>query len=91
MDNPSKSASITRKLEDLPSDGGQAVDTLAGAALRFFIRCNDLEGAIARLGRRVAALEGSKTTDAATPNGHEPRTVERMRPAPRPRNGRPIV
>jgi hypothetical protein len=53
-----KSASTTRKLEDLPSDGGQAVDTLAGAALRLFIRCNQLEAEITRLGRRVAVLEG---------------------------------
>jgi hypothetical protein len=29
-----------RKLEDLPSDGGAAVDTLAGGLLRTFIRLN---------------------------------------------------
>jgi hypothetical protein len=28
-------ARSARKLEDLPSDGGQAVDTLAGAILRL--------------------------------------------------------
>ena len=62
-DSP-KSASITRKLEDLPSDGGQAVDTLAGAALRLFIRCNKLEAALVRLAR-VAVLEGSKPGNGA--------------------------
>jgi hypothetical protein len=31
MPSPNRFANITRRLEDLPSDGGQAVDTLAGA------------------------------------------------------------
>ena len=52
-------ARSARKLEDLPSDGGQAVDTLAGALLRVFLRLNEQEAAIARLTRRVAQLERS--------------------------------
>jgi hypothetical protein len=51
-------ATTTRKLEDLPSDGGRAVDTLAGAILRIFVRLAAIEEAHARLGRRLAALEG---------------------------------
>jgi hypothetical protein len=51
-------ARSTRRLEDLPSDGGGAVDCLAGGLLRTFIRLNELEAALARLTRRVAVLEG---------------------------------
>jgi hypothetical protein len=58
MPSPDHFANITRRLEELPSDGGQAVDTLAGAVLRLFIRSNELEAQLARLTRRVAALEG---------------------------------
>jgi hypothetical protein len=57
-------ASTIRKLEDLPSDGGRAVDTIAGALLRIFIRLNEIEAAQARLGRRVAALEGPQPDPA---------------------------
>jgi hypothetical protein len=51
-------ASSARKLEDLPSDGGHVVDTLAGAILRIFVKLRAIEEAQARLGRRIAALEG---------------------------------
>jgi hypothetical protein len=54
---PDNLVSITRRLEDLPSDGGQAVDTLAGGLLRTFVRLNELEAALARMNRRVAVLE----------------------------------
>jgi hypothetical protein len=43
MPSPSRFAKITRRLEDLPSDGGLAVDTLAGRLLRTFIRLGELE------------------------------------------------
>ena len=70
MPSPDRFASITRRLEDLPSDGGAAVDTLAGALLRTFIRLNELEAALARLTRRVAVIEGgakpAKEGDGAT-------------------------
>jgi hypothetical protein len=67
MPSPDRFASITRKLEDLPSDGGAAVDCLAGALLRTFVRLNELEAALARVSRRVAALEGE--ADPAKVNG----------------------
>jgi hypothetical protein len=57
-------ARSARKLEDLPSDGGAAVDCLAGALLRTFVRLNELEAALARISRRVAALEGSSAPGA---------------------------
>ena len=60
-------ASTTRKLEDLPSDGGRAVDTLAGAMLRLFVRLHALEETQARLGRRLAALEGAVPSTAVAP------------------------
>jgi hypothetical protein len=56
--SPGRFTNITRRLEELPSENGQAVDTLAGANLRIFIRLNELEAALARVTRRVAALEG---------------------------------
>jgi hypothetical protein len=54
---PNRFATTIRKLEDLPTDGGQAVDTLAGANLRIFMRLHQLEAALVRMSRRVAALE----------------------------------
>jgi hypothetical protein len=53
----------TRRLEDLPSDGGRAVDTLAGGMLRIFVRLEEME-------RRLTKLE---KTRAETGNEHEPR------------------
>ena len=70
MPSPDRFASITRRLEDLPSDGGAAVDCLAGALLRTFVRLNELEAALARATRRLAVLEGgpkpAKEGDGAT-------------------------
>jgi hypothetical protein len=66
--SPNRFASITRRLEELPSDGGQAVDTLAGANLRIFMRLHQLEAALARVTRRVEALEGG-TEPAKAGNG----------------------
>jgi hypothetical protein len=56
---PSSIDRSARKLEDLASDGGQAVDTLAGAILRLFIRANEIEGLLAKIGRRVARVEAA--------------------------------
>ena len=50
-------ASTRRKLEDLPSDGGHAVDVLAGANLRIFVRLKELEGAYADLRARLRVIE----------------------------------
>jgi hypothetical protein len=66
MPPPNRFASSIRKLEDLPSDGGAAVDTLAGGLLRTFIRLGELEAALAKITSRVAALEG-------TPKSNGPR------------------
>jgi hypothetical protein len=69
-------ASITRRLEDLPSDGGQTVDALAGANLRIFVRLNALEAELARVSRRLTALEGgtesTKAGNGATPPDRTP-------------------
>lgn len=54
MDYPA----TTRKIEDLPSDGGKVVDVLAGAILRLFIRLGEIDAALGRHDRRLAALEG---------------------------------
>jgi hypothetical protein len=62
MPPPNRFANITRRLEERPSDGGQAVDTLAGANLRIFIRLHELEAALARVTRRVVALEAAAGT-----------------------------
>jgi hypothetical protein len=51
-----------RKIEDIPSDNGKVVDTIAGALLRTFVRLNELDQANARLGLRVAVLEGQRQT-----------------------------
>jgi hypothetical protein len=51
----------TRRLEDLPSDGGRTVDTLAGGILRIFVRLEEME-------RRLAKLEKIRPEPA---NGHD--------------------
>lgn len=53
MDYPAAS----RRIEDLPSDGGKVVDTLAGAILRLFIRLGEVDASLGRHDRRLAALE----------------------------------
>jgi hypothetical protein len=50
-----------RRLEDLPSDGGRAVDTLAGGMLRIFVRLEQME-------RRLAKLEKIRPEPG---NGHD--------------------
>jgi hypothetical protein len=44
-------------LEELPTDDGSVLDTLAGSILRIFTRINQLEAEHARLMRRLKALE----------------------------------
>ena len=63
-----------RKIEDIPSDGGKVVDTIARLLLRIFVRLNDVDKAMARLGRRLTALEGpqppaTKPSSATTETG----------------------
>jgi hypothetical protein len=53
--------SSTRRLEDLPSDGGRTVDTLAGGMLRIFVRLEEIE-------RRLAKLEKLRPEPG---NGHD--------------------
>jgi hypothetical protein len=50
-------AETRRKLEELPSDSGRAVDVLAGANLRLFARLAQLEGAYRDLRTRLAIVE----------------------------------
>jgi hypothetical protein len=80
-------ASTTRKLEDLPSDGGRAVDTLAGAMLRLFVRLHALEETQARLGRRLAALEGTVPSTAVAP-AEKGCAISASRPAAPPKRSR---
>jgi hypothetical protein len=55
---PSISPEISvRRLEELPSDGGNVVDVLAGANLRIFVGLAQLEAAMKALTTRVAGLE----------------------------------
>ena len=49
-----------RKIEDIPSDNGKVVDTIAGALLRTFVRLNE---------RRVPAASDVVTLRALRPGG----------------------
>jgi hypothetical protein len=73
-------AAAARRIEDIPSDGGKVVDTLAGGLLRIFVRLNEIEAQQARFGRRLAALEKHRAVDDANPE---------QPPAPRRPRGRP--
>jgi hypothetical protein len=79
------SAATIRKLEDLPSDGGRTVDTLAGAVLRIFVRLHAIEEAQARIGRRITALEGGARVAAPDPPEPSPAPPAALR-----RRGRPM-
>jgi len=72
-----------RRIEDLPSDGGQVVDTLSGAILRIVVHLRGLDDAVARLGRRLAALEGPQPQRSATIS-----SPAAPRPAPKRSRGR---
>jgi hypothetical protein len=91
------SASSIRKIEDLPSDGGRVVDTLAGAILRIFVRLEAIEEAQARLARRLAALERNAAPlhfdQSAAPKPLPPAPAKRGRGRPplRPRNGQDLT
>jgi hypothetical protein len=67
------------KVEDLPSDGGRVVDTIAGAMLRVFVRrLSEIEQAYGELRKRVGALEerprpAPAANGRTTQDGHEDR------------------
>jgi hypothetical protein len=67
------------KVEDLPSDGGRVVDTLAGAVLRIFVRLNEMERAFGELRTRVSHLEERPAT-RPTPASDSRRTTHDGRP-----------
>ena len=67
------------KIEDLPSDGGRVVDTLAGAILRVFARLNEIERAYNDLRARVAVLE-DRTPARPAPANDSRRTMSDGRP-----------
>jgi hypothetical protein len=46
-----------RKIEELLTDDGSVLDTIAGAILRIFVRINQIEVVHDRIMRRLAALE----------------------------------
>ena len=54
MSSPSLARSQAQ-VEDLPSDGGRVVDTLAGAILRVFARLNEIERTYNDLRARVGS------------------------------------
>jgi hypothetical protein len=59
-------AATTRKLEILRAADEPAVATLSKTLLRVFVRLQEVEAAMARLGRRLAALEGPQPVPTAT-------------------------
>jgi hypothetical protein len=52
----------TRRIEDLPSDGGKTVDTIAGGMLRLFVRVEGLK-------KRLKALEQGRTPQSSNGQG----------------------
>jgi hypothetical protein len=55
---PSNLARAAQRVEDLPDRNDRAFDTIAGSIVRLFSSVIAIEAALARLKRRVAALEG---------------------------------
>jgi hypothetical protein len=79
MPPPPNLARSARKLEDLPSDDGRVVDTLAGAILRVFARLNEIERAYNDLRARVGVLE-DRTAARPAPANDSRRTMSDGRP-----------
>ena len=71
---PPNLARSQAKIEDLPSDGGRVVDTLAGAILRVFARLNEIERAYNDLRARVGVLE-DRTPARPAPANDSRRTM----------------
>ena len=78
MSDPSLARSQA-KVEDLPSDGGRVVDTIAGAMLRVFVRLNEIERAYNDLRARVGVLE-DRTPARPAPANDSRRTMSDGRP-----------
>jgi hypothetical protein len=59
-----------QRVENLDAERvGNAIDTLAGAVLYLFVKLNDVDAALARLSRRISALEGLQSrTSRKTPS-----------------------
>jgi hypothetical protein len=70
-------AAAARRIEDIPSDGGRTVDTLAGGILRIFVKISAIEGAQAVLERRIARLEKAGDVETAS---SDPLPLHRGRP-----------
>jgi hypothetical protein len=89
---PAITPALIRKVEDLPSDGGRTVDTIAGALLRIFTRLNALERTQALLGRRLAALEKAASVSIGQPAEFEAAQtrIPSSDAAPLRRRGRPV-
>ena len=72
-------SSTIKKLEDLPSDGGHAVDVLAGANLRIFCRLQKIEAAYSELRARLATIE-ERSRPAPAPAASTARTMHNRQP-----------
>jgi hypothetical protein len=82
-------ASSQQRVQDLPSDGGRAVDVISGALMRIFIRLNEMQEQLDRLRHRIESLD--RRLDAIE-GEREEREFQRHRQAlqsPLPRTGRP--
>jgi len=65
-------ANSRRRIDDLPSDNGQLVDTLAGGLLRAYARSERLDQAVGRLNRRLTALGEPRRGDLLSPLAQPP-------------------
>jgi hypothetical protein len=71
MSSPNLARSA-RKIEELPTDDGSVLDTIAGAILRIFVRINQIEAEHARLGRLKAVEGAPAAAEEVRGNGASP-------------------
>jgi hypothetical protein len=82
------------RIEAIPTEErrDRAFDTLSGGVIRLFAQLNELEVAYRaeRAERIKLADEVARISARLAPGAQGPQPIERLRPPPRVRNGRPI-
>jgi len=68
-------ARAARKIDELPTDDGSILDTIAGAILRIFVRINQLEAENARLAAQMKLMRDQMRSENEAGPAAAPRPI----------------